>query len=58
MSAAFTGSVTILVNRGYVPRQKIRPETRMKGQVIFVLLFNKMSSMRRSTLYFFCLEKR
>ncbi|XP_034048127.1 surfeit locus protein 1 [Thalassophryne amazonica] len=25
--------VTILVNRGYVPRQKIRPETRMKGQV-------------------------
>lgn len=25
--------VTILVNRGYVPKQKIRPETRMKGQV-------------------------
>ncbi|KAM9306984.1 surfeit locus protein 1 [Pholidichthys leucotaenia] len=25
--------VTILVNRGYVPRQKIRPETRMKGQM-------------------------
>ncbi|XP_030005881.1 surfeit locus protein 1 [Sphaeramia orbicularis] len=25
--------ITILVNRGYVPRQKIRPETRMKGQV-------------------------
>ncbi|XP_028274502.1 surfeit locus protein 1 [Parambassis ranga] len=25
--------VTILVNRGYVPRQKIRPETRTKGQV-------------------------
>ncbi|XP_019937570.2 surfeit locus protein 1 [Paralichthys olivaceus] len=24
--------ITILVNRGYVPRQKIRPETRMKGQ--------------------------
>lgn len=25
--------ITILVNRGYVPRQKIRPETRLKGQV-------------------------
>ncbi|XP_015238220.1 PREDICTED: surfeit locus protein 1 [Cyprinodon variegatus] len=25
--------IKILVNRGYVPRQKIRPETRMKGQV-------------------------
>ncbi|XP_028318174.1 surfeit locus protein 1 [Gouania willdenowi] len=25
--------ITILVNRGYVPKQKIRPETRMKGQV-------------------------
>ncbi|XP_076868004.1 surfeit locus protein 1 [Brachyhypopomus gauderio] len=25
--------ITILVNRGYVPRNKIRPETRMKGQV-------------------------
>ncbi|XP_062291072.1 surfeit locus protein 1-like [Scomber scombrus] len=25
--------ITILVNRGYVPRQKIRPETRMKGQL-------------------------
>ncbi|KAM4634657.1 surfeit locus protein 1 [Polymixia lowei] len=25
--------ITILVNRGYVPRQKIKPETRMKGQV-------------------------
>ncbi|XP_061589751.1 surfeit locus protein 1 isoform X2 [Cololabis saira] len=25
--------ITILVNRGYVPRQKIRPETRTKGQV-------------------------
>ncbi|XP_041666870.1 surfeit locus protein 1 [Cheilinus undulatus] len=25
--------ISILVNRGYVPRQKIRPETRMKGQV-------------------------
>ncbi|KAM9735095.1 surfeit locus protein 1 [Menidia menidia] len=25
--------ITILVNRGYVPRQKIRPETRIKGQV-------------------------
>ncbi|XP_063336666.1 surfeit locus protein 1 [Pelmatolapia mariae] len=25
--------ITILVNRGFVPRQKIRPETRMKGQV-------------------------
>lgn len=25
--------ITILVNRGYVPRQKIRPETRQKGQV-------------------------
>ncbi|XP_026211507.1 surfeit locus protein 1 [Anabas testudineus] len=25
--------ITILVNRGYVPRQKIRPESRMKGQV-------------------------
>ncbi|MBN3288006.1 SURF1 protein, partial [Polyodon spathula] len=25
--------VTILVNRGFVPRQKINPETRMKGQV-------------------------
>nr|XP_020490248.1 surfeit locus protein 1 [Labrus bergylta] len=25
--------ITILVNRGYVPRQRIRPETRMKGQV-------------------------
>uniref|UniRef100_A0A3P9M145 SURF1-like protein n=1 Tax=Oryzias latipes TaxID=8090 RepID=A0A3P9M145_ORYLA len=25
--------ITILVNRGYVPRQKMRPETRMKGQV-------------------------
>ncbi|KAM6902228.1 surfeit locus protein 1 [Xenentodon cancila] len=25
--------ITILVNRGYVPRKKIRPETRMKGQV-------------------------
>ncbi|XP_076014815.1 surfeit locus protein 1 isoform X2 [Genypterus blacodes] len=24
--------ITILVNRGYVPKQKIRPETRMKGQ--------------------------
>nr|XP_015798540.2 surfeit locus protein 1 [Nothobranchius furzeri] len=24
---------TILVNRGYVPKQKVRPETRMKGQV-------------------------
>lgn len=28
-----TFSITILVNRGYVPKQKIRPETRMKGQV-------------------------
>ncbi|KAJ8261374.1 hypothetical protein COCON_G00170970 [Conger conger] len=25
--------ISILVNRGYVPRNKIRPETRMKGQV-------------------------
>ncbi|KAK9532378.1 hypothetical protein VZT92_009762 [Zoarces viviparus] len=25
--------ITILVNRGYVPRKKIRPETRVKGQV-------------------------
>ncbi|XP_037548208.1 surfeit locus protein 1 [Nematolebias whitei] len=25
--------ITILVNRGYVPKQKIRPETRLKGQV-------------------------
>ncbi|XP_003965342.2 surfeit locus protein 1 [Takifugu rubripes] len=25
--------ITILVNRGYVPKKKIRPETRMKGQV-------------------------
>ncbi|XP_037608385.1 surfeit locus protein 1 [Sebastes umbrosus] len=25
--------ITILVNRGYVPRQRIRPETRVKGQV-------------------------
>lgn len=25
--------ITILINRGYVPRQKIKPETRMKGQV-------------------------
>nr|XP_033502739.1 surfeit locus protein 1 [Epinephelus lanceolatus] len=25
--------ITILVNRGYVPKQKIRPETRTKGQV-------------------------
>nr|XP_020475176.1 surfeit locus protein 1 [Monopterus albus] len=25
--------ITILVNRGYVPRQKINPATRMKGQV-------------------------
>ncbi|XP_060931351.1 surfeit locus protein 1 [Limanda limanda] len=25
--------ITILVNRGFVPRQKIKPETRMKGQV-------------------------
>lgn len=25
--------ITILVNRGYVPRQKIKPETRMKGQL-------------------------
>ncbi|XP_031173478.1 surfeit locus protein 1 [Sander lucioperca] len=25
--------ITILVNRGYVPRQKIRPDTRVKGQV-------------------------
>ncbi|KAI2664632.1 hypothetical protein H4Q32_002884 [Labeo rohita] len=25
--------MTILVNRGYVPKDKIRPETRMKGQV-------------------------
>ncbi|XP_041826766.1 surfeit locus protein 1 [Melanotaenia boesemani] len=25
--------ITILVNRGYVPKQKVRPETRMKGQV-------------------------
>ncbi|XP_036385299.1 surfeit locus protein 1 [Megalops cyprinoides] len=25
--------ITILVNRGYVPKNKIRPETRMKGQV-------------------------
>ncbi|XP_062334723.1 surfeit locus protein 1 [Osmerus eperlanus] len=25
--------ITILVNRGYVPRKKIRPETRTKGQV-------------------------
>lgn len=25
--------ITILVNRGYVPKAKIRPETRMKGQV-------------------------
>ncbi|CAL8326551.1 unnamed protein product [Boreogadus saida] len=24
--------ITILVNRGYVPKKKIRPETRMKGQ--------------------------
>uniref|UniRef100_A0A672LUM3 SURF1-like protein n=1 Tax=Sinocyclocheilus grahami TaxID=75366 RepID=A0A672LUM3_SINGR len=26
--------ITILVNRGFVPKDKIRPETRMKGQVI------------------------
>ncbi|XP_075869936.1 surfeit locus protein 1 [Nelusetta ayraudi] len=25
--------ITILVNRGFVPRQKIKPETRLKGQV-------------------------
>ncbi|KAK5901254.1 hypothetical protein CgunFtcFv8_026145 [Champsocephalus gunnari] len=25
--------ITILVNRGYVPKRKIRPESRMKGQV-------------------------
>uniref|UniRef100_A0A672RSZ4 SURF1-like protein n=1 Tax=Sinocyclocheilus grahami TaxID=75366 RepID=A0A672RSZ4_SINGR len=25
--------ITILVNRGYVPKDKIRPETRIKGQV-------------------------
>ncbi|XP_061554862.1 surfeit locus protein 1 isoform X1 [Phycodurus eques] len=25
--------ITILVNRGYVPKQKIKPESRMKGQV-------------------------
>ncbi|MBN3320144.1 SURF1 protein, partial [Atractosteus spatula] len=25
--------ITILVNRGYVPRQKINPETRQKGQI-------------------------
>lgn len=25
--------IKILVNRGYVPKQRIRPETRMKGQV-------------------------
>ncbi|KAI7813343.1 putative protein similar to vertebrate surfeit 1 SURF1, partial [Triplophysa rosa] len=25
--------ITILVNRGYVPKNKIKPETRMKGQV-------------------------
>ncbi|KAM8827804.1 surfeit locus protein 1 [Spinachia spinachia] len=25
--------ITILVNRGYVPKQKVRPETRVKGQV-------------------------
>ncbi|XP_061912775.1 surfeit locus protein 1 isoform X3 [Entelurus aequoreus] len=25
--------ISILVNRGYVPKQKVRPETRMKGQV-------------------------
>lgn len=30
---SFTHSITILVNRGYVPKLKIRPETRMKGQV-------------------------
>lgn len=26
--------ITILVNRGYVPKAKIKPETRMKGQVM------------------------
>lgn len=31
--ATFSCSITILVNRGYVPRQKIRPDTRVKGQV-------------------------
>ncbi|XP_048876715.1 surfeit locus protein 1 [Brienomyrus brachyistius] len=25
--------ITILVNRGYVPKKKVKPETRMKGQV-------------------------
>lgn len=25
--------VTILVNRGFVPKKKLKPETRLKGQV-------------------------
>lgn len=31
--------ITILVNRGYVPKNKIRPETRMKGQVNKLFFF-------------------
>lgn len=35
-------SITILVNRGFVPRQKIKPETRLKGQVgIYIKKINK-----------------
>lgn len=33
LTAPFSCSITILVNRGYVPKRKIRPESRMKGQV-------------------------
>jgi len=32
--ASFCNSrVTILVNRGFVPKKKLKPETRLKGQV-------------------------
>uniref|UniRef100_A0A8C1YT06 SURF1-like protein n=1 Tax=Cyprinus carpio TaxID=7962 RepID=A0A8C1YT06_CYPCA len=33
--------ITILVNRGYVTKDKIRPETRMKGQVIPFFLVSR-----------------
>uniref|UniRef100_M3ZUF0 SURF1-like protein n=1 Tax=Xiphophorus maculatus TaxID=8083 RepID=M3ZUF0_XIPMA len=39
--------IKILVNRGYVPKQKIRPETRMKGQVRFIQLYSSLLAETR-----------
>lgn len=45
--------ITILVNRGYVPKNKIRPETRMKGQVNKLFFFTLLMVFTRSWLEIF-----